>query len=94
MKKLIFLKQEYVESKGLNKTRFKEAKLDCFKESIALFKEQLSQLLVTKSFRILKEVPPDGLLIEHTDELNETIWQALCQAEVVDVIDSIIPADI
>lgn len=88
MRKLITLKQEWVDPKGLKRSQVNEAKGDQFQESIAAFKEQMSELLPPKAFKILKEVLPESLLIEYADALDEQMWAALRSAIVVQTIDS------
>jgi uncharacterized protein YnzC (UPF0291/DUF896 family) len=90
MKKLIFLKQEWLETKGLKKTEISNAQEDLFQEYIKLFKEQMKSLLITKSFKIIKETPPNSLLIEYLDEIDNQMWIALRAAKIVDVVDCMI----
>lgn len=92
MKKLIFLVQEYVEAK--NKTELVAARQKIFEQSVKTFKEQMKDLFAAKTFKILKEVPPDAVLIEYADVMDDKIWEALRAAEIVSVVDSLVPSDI
>jgi hypothetical protein len=90
MKRLIFLKQEYLDVKKekLNKERASAAREVMFDESVLIFKEQMKDC--SGLFKILKESPPDSILIEFPDELQDIIYKAMITASIVDVIDSII----
>jgi hypothetical protein len=90
MKKIIFLKQEWFETKGLKKTEISDAQEDLFQEYIKVFKEQMQNLLPAKSFKIIKEIPPNSVLIEYADAIDEQMWIALRAAEIVDIVDSMI----
>lgn len=90
MKKIIFLKQEWLETKGLKKIEVSDAQEDLFQEYIKVFKEQMSSALPAKSFKIVKEMPPNSLLIEYSDAIDEQMWEALRAAEIVDIIDSMV----
>jgi hypothetical protein len=85
MKKLIFLKQEYVEPKGLNKTKIKQAQQDIFQTSLTAFKQQMKG----HAYHLRKEIPPDAVLIEYADALNDEMIDALRQADIVDIIDGV-----
>lgn len=93
MQRLIFLRQQYIDP-GDKQSKKETAVLQQkqFLQSVAAFKEQISPL--SKSFRITKQLPPEALLIEYRDDLAEDMYEALCSAESVEVIDSIIPHNI
>ena len=90
MKKIIFLKQEWLETKGLKKTEVSDAQEDLFQEYIKAFQEQMKELLPVKSFKIIEEIPPNSLLIEYSDTIDDQMWIALRAAEIVDIIDSMV----
>lgn len=90
MKKLIFLKQEWVDPKGLKKLEISESEKDIYQKSVKSFREQLK----TIKHKILKEIPPISILIEYDDVLEEEMTAALLAADIVEVIDSIIPPNI
>ena len=92
MKKLVFLVQEYVE--GKNKAERETAQEKGFEASVKLFKEQMKDLFAAKAFKIVKEVPPDAVLIEYAEVIDNKMWEALRAADIVSIIDSIIPSDI
>jgi hypothetical protein len=93
MKRLIFLKQEYLDIKKekLNKEKASQAREVMFDESVIIFKEQMKVLLATKECKILKEFPPDSVLIEFADELQDKMYKAMVEASIVDIIDSAVP---
>ena len=93
MKKLIFLKQEYVDDK-LTKTESIKAHEKIFQQSIVLFKKQSKELLDNKSFKILKEVRPDAILIEYSEDIHTRMYESLCKVDIVASIDSIIPKEL
>ena len=90
MKKLIILVQEYIEKK-LNKTEMEAARSKIFESSISLFKDQMGNLFTAKTFKILKKVSPDAILIEYPEIMEEKMWTALRKASIVSVVDSILP---
>jgi hypothetical protein len=87
MKKLIYLKQEWLETKGLKKIDIANAKENIFKKSVELFRQQMKGL---KIFKILQEIPPDAILIEYAEIVEDQMMAALRATEVVDIIDSMI----
>jgi hypothetical protein len=94
MKRLIFLKQEYVDEKKLNKTEAIKEHEKYFQESVSAFKKQLKESLDTKAFKILKEARPDAILIELDDDARERVYEKLRKADIVESIDSIIPKEL
>ena len=88
MRKLITLKQTWVDPKGLKKSQINEARDDFFDLSIKAFKDQMSDLWRNKSLKIIKEIPPDSLLVEYDDKLEEQMWVAFRAAEIVETVDS------
>jgi len=96
MKKLIFLKQEYIDAKGqkLNKEQAEEARVKTYQQSIETFKQQMGDLFTSKSFIILKEVPPETILIEYSEVVDDKMWAAFRISEIVSVVDSIIPKEL
>jgi len=92
MKRLIYLKQEYVEPAKLNKSELAAAQLKEFEKSVVLFKEQMKELLGAKAFKILPGLPPEAILIEFAEVIHDKLYDHLRQAEVVDSIDSFLPA--
>ena len=93
MKRLIFLKQEYLDVKKekLNKEKAEQAREIMFDESVLIFKEQMKELLIAKEFKILKEFPPDSVLIEFYDALQDKMYKAMVAASIVDIIDNLVP---
>ena len=94
MQKLIFLRQQYIDptEDKLSKKETTSIQQNQFLQSVASFKEQMTSL--SKSFKIVKELPPDVLLIEHPDEICSEMYDALLAADIVEIIDSIIPQNI
>ena len=90
MKKLIFLKQEWLETKGMKKLEISEAEKDIYQKSVKSFKEQLKFV----KHKILKEVPFNSIIIEYDDAIDEEMVAALLAADIVEVIDSMIPPGI
>lgn len=94
MKKLIFLKQDYVDEKGINKTTSIGIHEKNYLNSIVLFKSQMKDMLNDKSISILKEVRPDAILIEYSDVINDKVINRLRKADVVLTIDAIISKEL
>jgi hypothetical protein len=86
MKKLIFLKQEYLDTDKISKTAEAAARNKLFQQSIEEFKKQLKGRI----FKIKKEVPYEAVLIDYADATDEQMTQALRAAEIVDIIDSLV----
>ena len=91
MKRCIFLKQEYVEPGQLKKPELAAAKDNQFKQTVLLFKSQMKE--ISKSFKILKELSPEAVVIEYADDLQDKMYEMLCAADIVQTIDSILPAE-
>jgi len=93
MKKLIFLNQTYLDVKEakLNKIEANEERLKIFKQSVKIFKTQMEPLWSSKAFKILEEIPPDTVLIEYDEKLHEKMWELFYKADIVSVVDSIMP---
>jgi formyltetrahydrofolate hydrolase len=97
MKKLIILHQTYVDAKEdkLNKGEAEVARQKIFEQSVKTFKEQMKELLDVKFFKILKEVyAEDAVLVEYEEVLDERMWKAFRAADIINVVDSIVPSDI
>jgi len=97
MKKLVFLVQEYLDTKEgkLNKSEIETARQKIFDKSLQAFKEQMKELFTAKAFQILKDVPAEGaIIIEYAEVMDDKIWQALRAAKIVEVVDSMVPSDI
>lgn len=97
MKKLIYLHQEYLDAKEekLNKGEAEAARQKIFDKSVQAFKEQMKELFTAKAFKILKDVPSEGaVLIEYAEVMDDKMWEALRAADIVSVVDSMIPSDI
>ncbi len=94
MKRLIFLKQEYVDETILNKSEVIKAYEKYFLQSIKSFKAQLKEQIDNNSFKILKEVRPNAILIEFDSEDYDKLYEKFCKADIVAIIDSIIPKEL
>lgn len=90
MKKLVFLNQEWVEAK--NKTELEAKQQAAFENSVKSFKEQMKDL--AQAFKILKKIPPEAVLIEYADAVDDQMWVALRAADIVSIVDSMVPSDI
>jgi hypothetical protein len=92
MQKLIFLRQEYIDPSvdNLSKKEVADLQQKQFLQSIELFNAQM----IGQSFKAVKYIPADAILIEYDDALNDAMYKVLCSADVVDIIDSIIPQNI
>jgi hypothetical protein len=90
MKKLIFLKQEWLETKGMKKSEISEAEKEIFQKSVKSFVEQLKSM----GYKILKEISPNSIIIEYDDALDEQTMAALQTANIVEIIDSMVPGNI
>lgn len=96
MKKLIFLAQEYldVNRETLSKKELDIAQSKLFAKSVTAFKEQMKELYAAKVFQIVKELTPEAVLIEYAPAVDDQMWEALRAADIVSIVDSIIPNDI
>lgn len=92
MKKLIFLIQEYLDVKEekLNKASAEVARQKLFSQSVKVFKDQMKDLFAAKAFKIVREMPPNAVIVEYADIMNEKMYEALRAADIVEIINSII----
>lgn len=96
MKRLIFLKVEYLEvDKKMNKAKEQEARTKLCRTSINQFKKDMKEWLDNKSIQITKEydtAEPSALII-FDEKVWDELYKKLISIDVVDVIDNIIPKD-
>jgi|HubBroStandDraft_2_1064218.scaffolds.fasta_scaffold340227_1 hypothetical protein len=86
MKKLIFLKQEYLDTDKINKTAEAAARNKLFQQSVEEFKKQLKG----HAYKIKKEVPYEAVLIDYADTIDDEMLEALRAADIVEIIDSLV----
>jgi hypothetical protein len=91
MKKCIILKQEYIEIGKLKKAEIETAQDKQFKKTVSLFKEQMKEVI--KAFKIIKELSPNSVIIEYAEVMNDKMHEILRSADIVEIIDSMIPND-
>jgi hypothetical protein len=97
MKKLIILHQTYVDAKEdkLNKGEAEVARQKIFEQSVKIFKEQMGELYTSKTIKVLKNVPLElAVLVEYDEALDDKMWIAFRAADIVNVVDSMVPSDI
>src|SRR5258708_13831766 len=87
MKRLIFLKIDLMQiSDDLSKTKFDIKEQQLKEQAVKGFKNQIKSL---KQIKIIKDyLPEPQVLIEFDDEQYQTIYETLCQMDVVEIIDS------
>lgn len=96
MKRLIFLKVEYLEvTKKMGKAKEQEARTKLCQDSIKQFKKDMKDWITDKSIKITKEYDTSepAVLIEFQDEKWCDLYKKLTSVNIVDIIDSIIPKD-
>ena len=95
MKRLIFLKVEYLdlESKKISKAKEQEMRTQLCNDSIKQFKKELKDWIDNKSIQITKEyvyLEPQ-VIIEFGNKIFDEVYHTLCALEIVETIDSILP---
>lgn len=93
MRRLIFLKIEYLdlEGKKIKKDEEQKLRLQLCQKSIKEFKKEMKALLDDKSVKILKDYAPEPqVLIEFDEKKLDTVLDKLRAVEIVDIIDSIV----
>ncbi len=97
MKRLIFLKVEYLdlEGKKVSKTKEQEMRTELCQKSIKQFKKDMKEWLDNKSIKITKEYDIDepSIIIQFEDEKLDELYKKLVSVDIVDIIDSIIPKE-
>jgi hypothetical protein len=90
MKRLIFLKIDSdLIPDGLSKTKLAAAEKEVAEQAVKEFKKQVKDL---KQVKLIKDyLPQPQALIEFREEEYQTIYEALCQMDIVETVDSIIP---
>lgn len=92
MRKLIVLKTEWFDASILKKSQEEERRKENFEESVKTFRGQMVELI--KDIKIVRQDPArEEILIEFQDKLWPEIYEALIAADIVSVIDSIVPED-
>jgi Flp pilus assembly CpaF family ATPase len=93
-RRLIFLKMEYLDLKGKKVKKEEEQKLreELCQQSIKQFKKELKTLLDDKSIKLVKDYSPEPqILIEFDEKKLEPVLEALRSADIVEVIDAMLP---
>jgi hypothetical protein len=97
VKRLIFLKVEYLdlEGKKVSKTKEQEMRTELCQKSIKQFKKDMKEWLDNKSIKIIKEYDIDepSVIIQFEDEKLDELYKKLISVDIVDIIDSIIPKE-
>ena len=94
MKRLIFLKMDYLdlEGKKIKKAEEDKLRLELCQKSIKEFKKELKVLLDDKTIKIVKDHSPEPqVLIEFDEKKLELVLAALRAADIVDIIDAMVP---
>jgi len=95
MKRLIFLKVEYLdlEAKKISKAKEQELREGLCKDSVKLFKNQMKDWLADKKHKITKEYLVDipQVLVEFPDAERDDAYDALRKSDIVESIDSYLP---
>jgi hypothetical protein len=89
MKRLICLKIDLSQiADDLSKAKFAAQETQLMEQAVKEFKKQVKKL---KPVKVVKDyLPKPQVLIEFDDEQYQTIYEALCKMDVVEIIDSII----
>lgn len=93
MKRLIFLKMEYLDLNGKKVKKEEEDKLrlELCQTSIKEFKKEMKTWLDDKTVKIVKDYAPEPqVLIEFDEKKLDPVLDALRAADIVDIIDSIV----
>jgi hypothetical protein len=96
MKRLIFLKVEYLDLKGKKTLKADVQKMhqQLCDNSLREFKLEMQSWIKDKSIKVLKEFsdPDPQVLIQFDEKRLEEVMQKLISIQLVDIIDSIIPS--
>lgn len=97
MKRLIFLKVEYLdlEGKKVSKAKEQEMRTELCQKSIKCFKKEMKDWLDNKSVKITKEYDTEepSVIIQFEDEKLDDLYKKLISVDIVDIIDAIIPTE-
>lgn len=97
MKRLIFLKSEYLdlEGKKVSKAKEQEMRAELCQKSIKQFKKDMKEWLDNKSIKITKEYDIDepSVLIVFDEKVWDPLYKKLISVDIVDIIDNVIPKD-
>jgi hypothetical protein len=96
MKRLIFLKVEYLEvDKKMTKAKEQEARAKLCRKSIAQFKKDMQEWLDNKSIQITKEYDQTepSVIIAFDEKILCQVVDQLRKVDIVEIIDSIIPKE-
>jgi hypothetical protein len=90
VKKCIFLKQEYLDASKLKKADIVIAKDKIFQKSLLLFKKQMKKM----DFKIIQVLSPNSVVVEYSEAMDEQMFEALRAAQIVEIIDGILPTKV
>ena len=93
MKRLIFLKIEYLdlEGKKIKKEEEEKLRLKLCQDSLKEFNKEMREFLLDKTIKIVKDYAPDPkVLIEFDEKKLDLVLDKLRAVDIVDIIDSII----
>src|SRR5579864_6864104 len=95
MKRLIFLKVEWLDltNKKVSKVKEQELRAALCQDSIKQFKKDMKDWLDNKSVKITKEYAEDEpqVIIQFDDKLRDAMYDKLRSVDIVLSIDSILP---
>lgn len=93
MRRLIFLKIEYLDLKGkkVKKEEEERLRLELCQNSLKEFNKEMRELLLDKTVKIIKDYAPEPqVLIEFDEKKLDLVIDKLRSVDIVDIIDSII----
>ena len=97
MKRVIFLKTEYLDLKGkkIGKEEHQKLIAKICDDSIKEFKKGIKELVADKTIKIIKDYAPEAqVLIQFEEDKRELVMAKLISLSIVDIIDSnILPGD-
>jgi hypothetical protein len=96
MKRLIFLKREYLDTKKDKIKKADEPKLlaALSLKAVKAFKDQAKSLIDKRTIKIIKDyLPEPQVLIQFEDKLVEDIYHLMRGLDIVEVIDFVIPVE-
>lgn len=94
MKRLIILKQEWLDPKGKDKAaQYKEQVAIC-KNSVKEFRDGIKELIANKSVKIIREYDIVAQVIIEFDEKNiDVVYKQLRSLNIVETIDTHLPKE-
>jgi len=97
MKRLIFLKMEYLdlEGKKINKAKEQEMRAELYQKSIKQFKKDMKEWIDNKFIKITREfdITKSAVLIQFDDDKWCDLYNKLVSVDIVDIIDVVQPVD-